>query len=235
MDKVKLSPEQLHIVIDFIDSRGFHDPGVIVDILDHFACKVEEKLELHPQMTLDEAMATAHYDFGTLGFYPLAAAYEQNTRRKYKTIYRKELKSILGNPLHLISLVLTAILFYKLYLWSYSHLMIWDDINLAYLILFLFYLSAEIFMSFRFTLNNRKNKIAENLLSNNGGFYFFVLIPISTAHPHSLKAIIVIGIISALVMLFLIVTSIARYAALKISKTENDFVCDHLEGKKSHS
>ena len=57
MDKVTLTKEQLEELKVFINSRGFVEPVVVLEILDHFACKVEEELEQNPQYSLKKAMA----------------------------------------------------------------------------------------------------------------------------------------------------------------------------------
>ena len=44
MDSKVLSQEQLKELVRFIHSRGFREPAVVLEILDHFACKVEELL-----------------------------------------------------------------------------------------------------------------------------------------------------------------------------------------------
>ena len=63
MDNLTLDNGQLYPLIAFINKRGFHEPLMIVEILDHFACKVEEKMNQAPGISLEAAMAAAHDDF----------------------------------------------------------------------------------------------------------------------------------------------------------------------------
>lgn len=111
MDKVKLSREQLQEVVAYIERRGFKDPLVLVEILDHFACKVEEKLEARPGMTLSAAIVAAHGDFGPMGFYPLRKAFEQAAQKKYKAIFNNERKMLLKSPLFVIAALGVSFLF----------------------------------------------------------------------------------------------------------------------------
>jgi len=106
MDKIVLQQEDLKKLVSYIHSRGFHDPAVVVEILDHFACKAEERLNADPHLTLERAMEKANDDFGPLGFRPLVAAYEVHMRRKYKAVYRREFAGTLRN----VPLVLIAVL-----------------------------------------------------------------------------------------------------------------------------
>ena len=42
MDKLTLTKQQLKELKKFINSRGFREPLIVMEILDHFACLVEE-------------------------------------------------------------------------------------------------------------------------------------------------------------------------------------------------
>lgn len=79
----------------FIMRKGFKEPGVMLEILDHFACKVEEQLETTPQISLEQAMEKAHRSFGVAGFYPLAKAFYGQVQLRYKKVYRQAQKAVL--------------------------------------------------------------------------------------------------------------------------------------------
>jgi len=114
MDKVNLNREQLQEVVAYIERRGFKDPLVLVEILDHFACKVEEKMEARPGMTLGAAIVAAHGDFGPMGFYPLRKAFEEAARKKYKAIFNTERKLLLKSPLFVLLATVLSFLFAKI-------------------------------------------------------------------------------------------------------------------------
>lgn len=97
MDKIKLSQEQLKELKYFIYGRGFREPEVMMEILDHFACKVEDKLSVNPGMKLDVAMKEAHNEFGYSGFYSIKASLDVFTRKRYKNVYWAQVKMILKN------------------------------------------------------------------------------------------------------------------------------------------
>jgi hypothetical protein len=124
MDKVTLTPEQLKELKFFIYARGFREPEVQAEILDHFACKVEEKLAKEPKLDLNTAMREAHAEFGYSGFLSIKASLDLSTRRKYKHIYWQEVKKMLMSPLYLI---LIMVLGYGVYEGS-----VWADVNKVY-------------------------------------------------------------------------------------------------------
>ncbi len=91
MDKRTLSPEELAEMKYYIKARSysFKEPGILAEILDHFACKTEELLNERPALSFKEAMHMAHESFGVKGLAPIAAAWEANTRAHYKQWFRK--------------------------------------------------------------------------------------------------------------------------------------------------
>jgi len=113
MNKVVLTKAQLKILADYIARRGFTDPVVVMEILDHFACKVEEKMAQYPSYSFEEAMYKAHEEFGVRGFQPIAAEFEKAIAKKYKMQMRDQLKKIFTSPLYIAIFLALAVVFYK--------------------------------------------------------------------------------------------------------------------------
>lgn len=118
MDKIILDKEQLTTLTHFIWKRGFREPDIVQEILDHFACKVEEVMADEPKLNLQEAMYKAHESFGVMGFAPIVSAYRAGIIAKQKLIvkmaWRKAFTSI---PTILIA-ILTGISTYKFFFWA---------------------------------------------------------------------------------------------------------------------
>lgn len=119
MDKMKLSQEQLKELRYFIYKRGFREPEVMMEILDHFACKVEDKLSAKPGMSLEDAMKEAHNEFGYNGFYNIKASLDVFTRRRYKNIYWSEVKAVLSNIRLMIMLIGLGYAVYATSVWAF--------------------------------------------------------------------------------------------------------------------
>lgn len=116
MDKFTLNKEQLNELRSFIHSRGFKDPVIVMEILDHFACLVEEKMEANNKLSLQDAMYEAHAGFGIMGFRTLAHLAERERQKAFNTIFKKELKGILSSPKVWILLLLCGTVYYQLYM-----------------------------------------------------------------------------------------------------------------------
>lgn len=118
MDKRTLTANELQQVKDFIYSRGFRDELVVNEILDHFACKVEEELMKNPKVTLSEAMYDAHRSFGVLGFYVIQANFEKNTKSRYRELYWQSLKTVLTSVRYVLLSLTVWLCIYYAYLWA---------------------------------------------------------------------------------------------------------------------
>lgn len=136
MDKLTLTPEQLKDLRYFILKRGFKDPVIQTEILDHFACKVEEQLSRNPVMDIQEAMEKAHHEFGYNGFYSIQATVEKALRARYRKIYWRQVKNILTSPLWMLLIVLICYVCYKSVVWAFvNHAqLIWEQNTAGFLL-----------------------------------------------------------------------------------------------------
>jgi len=129
MDKVKLNNEQLDYLKQFIISKGFKDHAVVLEILDHFACKVEEVMSQDASITFYDAIPLARQAFGVKGFYPISNALQLQSRRKYQKLFMHYQLQWLKQPIIWLVLLLPAVATYKFYLFcqvhNYNH--IWGD------------------------------------------------------------------------------------------------------------
>lgn len=133
MDKqIILDADQLAVLKRYIKARGFRDPAVVIEILDHFACKVEELMIHHPSLALETAMQRAHASFGVAGFRPMVVAYEQELATEYKLRYKAGLKETLNNLPLMIVFVVAGFGFSQLYLWTLEHHFQVLDFNILY-------------------------------------------------------------------------------------------------------
>ncbi len=65
---MSLTREQLRQIEVFIARKGFTYTDVKLEILDHVACAVEEKIGKDPDLSLEKALSLVHADFGVYGF-----------------------------------------------------------------------------------------------------------------------------------------------------------------------
>ncbi|MFY0592401.1 hypothetical protein [Roseivirga sp.] len=65
---MSLTPDQIDQIKKFINSRGFTQIEVEMEILDHVAAAVEDKLEQNPKTSIQKAIQEVHASFGIFGF-----------------------------------------------------------------------------------------------------------------------------------------------------------------------
>ncbi len=118
MDKYTLNEKQLDQLRMFIRKRGFNDDIVVEEILDHFACKVEELIIANPHMMLDEAMGKAHHSFGVSGFRPVVKAFEKQLESRYRRLFWRSVRQILVSPKYLLVLIPLGYLLLKGIVWT---------------------------------------------------------------------------------------------------------------------
>lgn len=230
MDKVKLNEQQLLTLIDFIDRRGFHDTGVIVEILDHFACKVEEKMTTDRSLTLEDAMQVAHAEFGTLGFYPLLAAYEKNTKKKYRTLYKAERNKVLTNPFYIVPAILLSLVAFAGYKWANTHALVWDT-NLFSILIYAVFIITDISFLMKFKLPERKNKITETIMYKDFALVFFVTVMLPLTGPYRENIVMIPAVMAGFACFYLITRYCSVYATLKTGLKEINMVNDYLKSK----
>ncbi|MGC4058969.1 MAG: hypothetical protein QM743_12770 [Chitinophagaceae bacterium] len=102
-----LGREELQLLETYIKKRSlrFAEPAILSEILDHFACKVEELQTAHPGMQLEEVMLRAHGSFGIRGFGPLADVAENSVYLKYRKYAFAEMRQAAVLAAHTIYII----------------------------------------------------------------------------------------------------------------------------------
>lgn len=112
--KRELSPAELGALRAFISKKGFGEPALVLEILDHFACKVEELGTQYPTWPLEKLMTESHRQFGVAGFYPLVKSYEEQLQRRYSRYFRKSLLGVFTHARSLGLVILAPLMVYVL-------------------------------------------------------------------------------------------------------------------------
>lgn len=136
MDKRILTPEELIQLKQFIISRSarFSEPGILLEITDHFASKTEEILTEEKYISFEMAMKKAHHSFGVKGFSPIAEAYEQNIFNAYKKASKQLVRRLLLT-IHFPGTLLIGLFFGLSFLFlNKLHLLPMDGIDLLLLL-----------------------------------------------------------------------------------------------------
>ena len=111
---MKLNKQQLEYIRTFVRQQGFTAIDLQIEIIDHVACSIEEKLGENPALTFEEALQQTHAAFGVSGFGELKAAMAKSLREKYFGQMSLELKRWLSFPAVLV-VGSFAIILYQLF------------------------------------------------------------------------------------------------------------------------
>lgn len=95
---MKLTQQQIEYIRTFIKQRGFTAMDLQLEIIDHVACRIEEKMGKNPALSFEAALQQTHAEFGVLGFGQLEAAMVSSLRKKYFRQIQLELKRWLSFP-----------------------------------------------------------------------------------------------------------------------------------------
>lgn len=181
MDSKVLSKEQLKELVRFIHSRGFREPVIVLEILDHFACKVEEILAAKPFIHFGQAITEAHKSFGALGFRPIVASFEEATEKRYKVIFWKNFQAVVSTPWSVILLPLIAIGYFKFFMWTvkaqHAHIL---DVNDGVSVFFLTLIALQLYLYFGQKKEYRRHpftKVSINAgnFTGIGGLVFYIM------------------------------------------------------------
>ena len=230
MDNITLNKEQLYLLISFIEKKGFKTPLVVVEILDHFACKVEEKMAANPELPLEAAMMAAHADFGVLGFAPIVNAYEAGVKMKYKAIYKAGRRKVIANPLYIIVAALCAFIFYKGYYMAevigYKHIFGLNDVGV--MLYFSSILFPAIFL-FKFKQNRKQNPIINAIILRDKWVIFMIIGISCQSGYHNPRGLMSLCVLGGITVFYYVICLFTMYAAMKKGYKDSSLYYDYLE------
>jgi|GEM_PF-5947413 len=86
---MKLLPAHIHQIKDYVAKRGFTEPDLQIEIIDHMACRVEDLMNANQTLTLCHAIKLAHAEFGVMGFSVFEDAMRNALQKRYFKVFRK--------------------------------------------------------------------------------------------------------------------------------------------------
>lgn len=222
MDNTTLSKEQLNVLMAYIRSRGFVEPFVIIEILDHFACKVEELMN-NKHVSFEVAMQQAHESFGVAGFAPLVKSYYASLRKKYMTKYRQIMTRTLKSVLPMSLLVLVGFAYYKGYIWAAMNDYLLLNINVFSFIILAVMLTGIILLKGSFY--KRENPVSNTIMGFDTWIFviFISMQPsIDMHHSHAPVAIHIISVFQSLILIYSLLRIYCLHRTIKLAQHEID-------------
>jgi len=86
---MKLSSSHIAQIKDFVAGRGFTEPDLQIEIIDHMACRVEDLMTANQTLTLHHAIKLAHAEFGIMGFSVFEDAMRSALQKRYLKVFRR--------------------------------------------------------------------------------------------------------------------------------------------------
>lgn len=228
MDKVTLTREQLRELKRYIHSRGFREPLIVMEILDHFACLVEEKMQVNPKLTLDEAMKQAHSSFGIMGFKALADTAAAERNKRYNKAFKANMRDVFANPHTWLLTILASIPFYMLCLWlqvqDWGFLLKGADV--MFIIVIMVYAGS---MLLAMPKRNKNYYTGYGNLADNGYSWLVYILVISVPHYRLGAPDWIFATVDTIVCAFIILYSIAH------AKTVKSITNELINTEKQHA
>lgn len=149
MNKILLDDSQLLQLKRFILIKGIKEDDVIHEILDHFACKVEELLNENIYLSFEKAVEQAYFSFGYNGFQKMSEQYEKRIKRIVWKEFKNALPDVLKTKLVVISSAWCLALFTELQYVEYHKIEGWrsDILSLSSLATMLILMGVNFYIS----------------------------------------------------------------------------------------
>jgi hypothetical protein len=110
---IKLSEKQIEFLFNFTRKKFVHWYDLQLEIVDHLASCIEEKMTLDTNLPFEDALEQVYKDFGIFGFHKIVQENEVQLIKTSKTKWLNELKQLLNFPF-VILIILLAYLTYSL-------------------------------------------------------------------------------------------------------------------------
>jgi len=85
---MKLNAQDIAQIKTFVAKRGFTEPDLQIEIIDHMVCRVEDMMSDNHDFSLANAIQLAHSEFGIMGFSVFEDAMRSNLQKRYIKIFR---------------------------------------------------------------------------------------------------------------------------------------------------
>jgi len=110
---MNLDKEQLHHIREFITQKGFNYVDVQMEILDHVASAVEERMNDNDTLSFDQALKETHQSFGVMGFSVISDGIINALSKKYSRVFWRKFATPFG-PKYIVLIIASLFVLYKL-------------------------------------------------------------------------------------------------------------------------
>lgn len=115
---MELTKEQIQEIDNYISACGIKYYDVKMEIVDHFATKLEERLEENPTLDFKKALIEEHKKFSNNGFKKLLSTKETATQNRFIKMSLAHLKTFFRLPKIILSVALFVVLYQTMQLFA---------------------------------------------------------------------------------------------------------------------
>lgn len=145
-----LTDEQIQELYAYCKRKNILYYDIQVEIVDHMANAIEEKMNLNPALSFKEALEEVHVSFGSFGLKEIVESKTEAMRKQYNKTHRRLFWRYFTPP----KLTLTALVFFAV-------VMLERMIPFQFLI-YVLIVTALISMYFFFSLQNKKHRVGKS-------------------------------------------------------------------------
>jgi hypothetical protein len=106
-----LTTEQINYLFDFCRMRSVYHYDLQVELVDHLASAIEQKLEERPTLSFDDALKSEFKQFGIYGFSKIKETKQKELKRKYTRLQWKYIQEFFQLPKIILTVAVTVALF----------------------------------------------------------------------------------------------------------------------------
>ncbi len=88
---MNISAEQIQYIHDFVKRKYVDYYDVQIELVDHIATAIEEKIALNPKLDFYTALQQIYEGFGRFGFMKFVEEKEKQVQRRFLKMYRREM------------------------------------------------------------------------------------------------------------------------------------------------
>ncbi|MFN8348290.1 MAG: hypothetical protein U0X91_25030 [Spirosomataceae bacterium] len=111
MMKKELTKEHINRLYRYAADNGVNYFDVQVELVDHIATAIEERLNTHPEQTVDDTLKEVIASFEKYGLKKIVKEKEKQVRRQYRRYEWESFKSFFSWPRIIVTALLTWVLF----------------------------------------------------------------------------------------------------------------------------
>lgn len=108
---MNLTAEQIQYTHDFVKRKYVDYYDVQIELVDHIATSIEEKIEANPKLDFYTALQQVSDSFGMFGFMKFVEEKEKQVQRRFRKMYQREVRQFFTIPKVLFTIAVVFVVY----------------------------------------------------------------------------------------------------------------------------